>query len=275
MDTISLHMPWTGLTVGLGCVAICFSSERLRPVQRQNLLSLRFNLLYFLPASLLQSVLTPIASVLTIATVNAGGGGLFDLPDSGWRLFPAFFIYLLAMDCGEYIFHRAQHRSAFLWSMHALHHSDVEINASTTIRHYWIEPFIKSLTIYLAVALIFRVGERTLTLYAITTCYNYFSHMNFRLGFGRWSFLINGPQYHRIHHSALPEHRNTNFAGLLPIFDVVFGTYRQPARDEFPPTGLTSHEVPTAPLQALVWPFRGLWSGIRGTRPHADLRRVA
>jgi sterol desaturase/sphingolipid hydroxylase (fatty acid hydroxylase superfamily) len=46
------------------------------------------------------------------------------------------------------------------------------------------------------------------------------------------------PQVHRIHHSIDPVHHNRNFADALPIFDIVFGTYHRPAKEEFPPTGL-------------------------------------
>jgi sterol desaturase/sphingolipid hydroxylase (fatty acid hydroxylase superfamily) len=46
------------------------------------------------------------------------------------------------------------------------------------------------------------------------------------------------PQVHRIHHSVDAEHYNRNFVDALPIFDIVFGTYRRPGRGEFPATGL-------------------------------------
>jgi sterol desaturase/sphingolipid hydroxylase (fatty acid hydroxylase superfamily) len=48
------------------------------------------------------------------------------------------------------------------------------------------------------------------------------------------------PQVHRIHHSIDPQHYNKNFADALPIFDIVFGTYYRPDKEEFPATGLGS-----------------------------------
>jgi sterol desaturase/sphingolipid hydroxylase (fatty acid hydroxylase superfamily) len=46
------------------------------------------------------------------------------------------------------------------------------------------------------------------------------------------------PQVHRIHRSVNAEHHNWNFAELLPIFDIVFGTYHRPIDEKFPATGL-------------------------------------
>jgi sterol desaturase/sphingolipid hydroxylase (fatty acid hydroxylase superfamily) len=86
--------------------------------------------------------------------------------------------------------------------------------------------------------------------------YNYFLHMNLRVGFGRWSAWLNCPQFHRLHHSALPEHLDCNFSQFFPVFDLLFGTYRQPAVDEYPPTGLVNGEKPLTLPDMLLWPWR-------------------
>ena len=142
--------------------------------------------------------------------------------------------------------------------MHSLHHSDSSLNVSTSGRHYWAEHSLKIITIYLVVALIFKTNLTLVAMYGLISIYNYFLHMNVKSGFGRWSALINSPQYHRIHHSALPEHRNCNFAALFPVFDVLFETYRQPRENEYPPTGLDSGAQPSGLAEAILWPLRSL-----------------
>jgi len=71
------------------------------------------------------------------------------------------------------------------------------------------------------------------------------SHANVRLGFGSLgNALIVGPQYHRLHHSI--EHaeipydrtRGCNFAVILPVWDMMFGTRRR--ETAFPPTGVAN-----------------------------------
>ena len=79
---------------------------------------------------IIYAVLYPLSLGLTTLTVNALGGGLIELPTSGAGLAVAIPCYALAMDGGEYLFHRAQHRIPLLWAMHSLHHSDPAVNVS-------------------------------------------------------------------------------------------------------------------------------------------------
>jgi sterol desaturase/sphingolipid hydroxylase (fatty acid hydroxylase superfamily) len=54
------------------------------------------------------------------------------------------------------------------------------------------------------------------------------------LSFGPLNWLIVTPDYHRIHHSATL-HRGKNLAGTFRIWDMMFGTYVDPAtvKEEF------------------------------------------
>ncbi len=239
-------------------VCIALLAERVRPAEAQTLMSARFNLLYMATYGLAQGLIAPTLSVLTVVAINRVGGGWIVLPGAGWSLLWGFALYAITLDFMEYIFHRAQHRFPLMWAMHSFHHSDTAMNASTTGRHFWAENGIKMLTIYLAAGILFRANAAILGMYALLTFYHVFPHMNLRVGFGRWSFLMNSPQYHRIHHSVLEEHFDCNFAGLFPIFDVLSGAYRHPEVDEFPPTGLDTGARPGGLADAIIWPARGL-----------------
>jgi sterol desaturase/sphingolipid hydroxylase (fatty acid hydroxylase superfamily) len=46
---------------------------------------------------------------------------------------------MLAADLIFYWVHRAQHHFEFLWSMHSFHHSDDDVNVTSSYRHYWLE----------------------------------------------------------------------------------------------------------------------------------------
>jgi sterol desaturase/sphingolipid hydroxylase (fatty acid hydroxylase superfamily) len=59
-----------------------------------------------------------------------------------------------------------------------------------------------------------------------------------------------------MHHSALPEHFDCNYAALLPIYDVLGGAYRRPRAGEYPATGLDTGELPHSFVQAVIWPLR-------------------
>src|ERR1700722_8042551 len=125
---------------------------------------------------------TPAAGGLATLAVNAAGGGWIRLPDQGFGLVLGLAGYLAAMDLGEYLFHRAQHAVPALWAMHSLHHSDPAVNVATTTRHFWLESAIKSLTIWLAVGLLFKASPKIVALYGLATLYNMVLHGNLRLG---------------------------------------------------------------------------------------------
>lgn len=144
------------------------------------------------------------------------------------------------------------------------------MNVSTAIRHFWLEQAIKSVSIYLVVSLIFVTSPTIIFIYALVSYYNFFSHMNLRIGFGRF-VLLNSPQNHRIHHSAQLLHRDKNFAGLFPIFDVLGGTHYLPAADEYPATGLGDGDCPVTLTEAVLWPARG---ELRRRRQPAGLKAI-
>lgn len=244
-----------GLAAAGAFIAVGALVEDRFAARRTAATTLGFNLLYYAPASLIQVLLGPAAGGLTVLAVNGLGGGVVALPAQGWGLVLGLAVYFVAMDLGEYVFHRAQHRFPRLWAMHSLHHSDVAFNVSTAIRHFWLETFIKTFTIYLVVGVLFRADPRIVVLYGVLTTYNYFTHMNVRVGFGRWAWVLNAPHYHRRHHSSRPQDHDCNFAAMLPVFDVLTGAYRPPAPDDYPETGI-EEEGPPNVLAALVWPLR-------------------
>jgi len=247
------------MTLMLYCmVLIALLIERLRPAQHQPAHAAGFNLRYTFAFTVVQAIIFPAVSIAASYAANAAGGGWIVLPTTGWSILPAFFAYALTVDFLEYAFHRAQHRVPVLWAMHSFHHSDQTLNESTVNRHYWAEPAIKTLSIFLMAGIIFKPGFPVLLLYNVVSFYNIFSHMNLRIGFGRWSWVVNSPQYHRIHHSARPEHYDCNFAALFPIFDVLFGSYYKPFLNEFPPTGIEGDDRPANLIEAFAWPVRKL-----------------
>lgn len=179
------------------------------------------------------------------------GGSLIDAGAmSFWIALPLFF---LVRDFTEWLFHYAQHRLPWLWAMHSLHHSDPEMTALTTNRHFWGDRLVKALTIWPLATMVMNPTDAIFQVYMVFSLYNYFIHANLKVDFGRWSWLLNGPAYHRRHHSRLPEHYDTNFAALFPIFDVIAGTYRRP--DGWPPCGLD--DAPKSAADLMVWPLRG------------------
>lgn len=168
-----------------------------------------------------------------------------------WAAFP---IFLVVRDLGEYLYHRAQHRVPFLWAMHSLHHSDPEMAALTTQRHFWGDQLVKQLTVWSAALMVISPTPAMVACYGLVSLWNFVVHADLPLDFGRLSWLLNAPGFHRRHHSRLPEHYDSNFAALFPIFDVIAGSYHR--GEGFPPTGL--ERKPTGPGELIIWPL--IWN---------------
>lgn len=146
-----------------------------------------------------------------------------------------------------YWYHRAQHTYAWLWPIHALHHSDRHLNATSSLRTFWVESPIQSFLISLPVSYVTGVDIHAMVLLpSIMSTWLLFTHTNIRLSLGNLTPVVCGPQLHRLHHSILPKDHNLNFAQYFPIIDVVFGTYRGPLKEEFSATGIdhTDTQVP-------------------------------
>ncbi len=241
--------------------------ERLHPAEKgQPRANIALNLIYSIVHFGAIAAEKPLAAAAAATAVGALGGGVIVLPRAGWGLFWAIPLFLLAMDLAEYLFHRAQHAWPFLWAMHSLHHSDPSLNVTTTARHFWIEIAIKVLFVYPFVSMLLLPSPAVLAAYAIASYWNFVPHMNIRLSFGRLSPMLNSPHYHRIHHAADCVYANRNFAALFPVFDVIFGTYHGPEKDEYPATGIGNAEAPTGLLDMIVWPLRRYL----GARPATD-----
>lgn len=166
----------------------------------------------------------------------------------GWL---AVVLFIAVFDLAEYAFHRLQHRVPLLWSMHSLHHSDPEMSALTTSRHFWADPLFKTITVWSAAAMVITPTRAAFAAYAMLGMWNFVTHSQLRIDLGRWSWLLNTPAYHRRHHSSDPAHYDSNFAALFPLWDVLAGDYHRP--DGYPPTGLELR--PRTLGQLLVWPL--------------------
>ena len=189
-------------------------------------------------------------TVYTVITVLDGPALLRGEDLAPWL---AVALYVLVQDFAEWLFHRAQHAVPVLWSMHSLHHSDPEMSALTTTRHFWADRAFKTVTVWSLAAMVIAPTVPALLVYFALSFWNYVAHANLRWDFGWWSWVINSPAYHRRHHSSLPEHYDSNFAALFPVWDVLFGSYNRP--HGYPPTGFERR--PRSLRELVLWPWVG------------------
>jgi sterol desaturase/sphingolipid hydroxylase (fatty acid hydroxylase superfamily) len=253
--------------------------ERLFPaVEHKSLRGWTFNLgtgaLYLAAGTLASGIGALIASIIK----HRLGLGLLDLrlshTETVLGAIAATFLSLFVFDFFYYWWHRSEHKYPALWAIHKLHHLDEGINVSTDNRHHWLEDIGRIPTIALPVAILFTLSPEAGGIVGFFFVpWTIFIHSNLRLQLGPLSWLLDGPQVHRIHHSRLPEHFDRNFAAYFPIWDVVFGTYFHPRRGEFPPTGVADEAAISNFFDGAVLPFRSWYRGCLAPPANADLRR--
>jgi len=249
----------TGIAVlaYLVIIGLALALEQQRPaVPGQGFGDFRLNLALMTAFQAARDVAPLVVGGVALAVVSKAGGGLIKLPAHGWGLLWSCLCLVIVAEFFEYVVHRLQHAVPALWALHSLHHSDTQFNVTTNLRHHWLEPFLRTAVVFPLLGLLIAPPPAAVTFYVTLTAWNFAIHFNYRLDFGRWTVLLNCPAYHRLHHSALPEHRDCNFATLLPVFDWVFGTYRRPLPAEVPPTGIDGAARPLTVIEAVTWPLR-------------------
>jgi sterol desaturase/sphingolipid hydroxylase (fatty acid hydroxylase superfamily) len=137
----------------------------------------------------------------------------------------AFVVYLFVTFV-FYWWHRWRHEVYFFWLIcHQLHHSASRIETITSFYKHPIELVINSIMIAFITFGLFGLsveGSGWLLLYTATG--EYFYHMNVRTP--PWlGYVFQRPEMHRIHHERGRHY--SNFSDL-PVWDMLFGTFRNP-----------------------------------------------
>jgi sterol desaturase/sphingolipid hydroxylase (fatty acid hydroxylase superfamily) len=171
------------------------------------------------------------------------------------------FVPLVLHDFWFYWSHRIEHRVPVLWAFHKLHHSDEVMNTSTWARDHFLQSawraYFSVFTLGMIVDLdLTEAGKAALYSNMFLAGLSLFYHSAIRVRLPWFDRILVTPQVHRIHHSIDPQHYNKNFADALPIFDILFGTYHHPDKEEFPATGLgTEFPAPRSIWSAQLGPL--------------------
>jgi sterol desaturase/sphingolipid hydroxylase (fatty acid hydroxylase superfamily) len=137
-------------------------------------------------------------------------------------------VSVIALDFVGYWEHRLFHAFPPLWRLHALHHSDTDLDVATYVRHHPLEVLIQSLFDAMVV-FTFGFSPESIALFiAISTLVQMIAHGNVELPQTlRWiDNLLVTPELHRLHHSQAFDENNSNFSDTFPLWDRLFGTLR-------------------------------------------------
>jgi sterol desaturase/sphingolipid hydroxylase (fatty acid hydroxylase superfamily) len=157
----------------------------------------------------------------------------------------AWVFALLADDFQYYWFHRTHHEIRVLWAAHVTHHSSQRYNLGTAVRQSWIP--MTSLPFQAPLALLGIDPLMIVTVHGINLIYQFWIHTETidRLP-APIEAVFNTPSHHRVHHASNPIYLDRNYAGILIIWDRLFGTFEP--ETEKPIYGLTKNISSYNPL---------------------------
>lgn len=136
---------------------------------------------------------------------------------------------LAFMDFMLYVWHLLNHEMPFLWRLHRVHHSDLNMDVSTATRFHIGELLISAV---IKISLIFFLGADLLGVVifesALVLCAQ-FHHSSLRVP--KWLetvlwILFVPPSMHRIHHSVKILERDTNYGTIFSLWDRILGTLK-------------------------------------------------
>lgn len=145
-------------------------------------------------------------------------------------------VALVVVDFIVYWIHRSQHTYALLWRTHAWHHSIEQMYWFAGFRTSFFHSLLNNVPQVIVPVALFKLTPAEAGIgYSLGLLIQFVEHTNWRLTFGPLDWLLVTPDYHRIHHAATL-HRGKNLAGTFRIWDLLFGTYVDPAtlREDFP-----------------------------------------
>lgn len=169
---------------------------------------------------------------------------------------PAWLQFLEAVliaDVAQYWGHRAAHQVPFLWRFHKVHHSIEQMDWLAAGRLHPLDAvFTRSVTI-LPLYLLGFTSSTFGAYLGFVVLHAIFIHANVRFRFGPVRWVTTTPEFHHWHHADEPAAVNKNFAGNLPVLDVLFGTAHLPSR--IPAAYGMGERAPDGYVAQMRWPF--------------------
>ncbi|WP_104733912.1 sterol desaturase family protein [Hanstruepera ponticola] len=186
---------------------------------------------------------------------------IFTIPIAWW----SFILIFFADDLSYYCFHRISHECRLFWASHVVHHSSQHYNLSTALRQTWSGGFY-SFIFWLWMPLVGFHPAMILLQMSISLLYQFWIHTEAINKMPQWfEAIFNTPSHHRVHHGSNPIYLDRNHAGILIIWDKLFGTFQPELSDEKVTYGLVKNINTFNPIKIafIEWynMFKDMFSG--------------
>lgn len=171
---------------------------------------------------------------------------LFNVPFTAGTFLLAFVLE----DCRYYWWHRISHRSRWFWASHVVHHSSQHFNLSTNLRQSWTSQFSGLILLSVPLAYVGFSPALVGLAFTLNLMYQFWIHTEAVDRLPNWfEWWLNTPSHHRVHHASNPRYLDANYAGVLMLWDRMFGTFVAEQRQEPPCYGLVKNLATFNPIR--------------------------
>jgi sterol desaturase/sphingolipid hydroxylase (fatty acid hydroxylase superfamily) len=206
-----------------------------------------------LGGALAELILLGATALATAHLVGAAGVGVWP---RAWPFAAQAALAIVLADGLEVLRHIAFHRWPRLWRIHALHHAGDRLHVAKSGRNHLLEMPTRGLFVFAPLALLGAPPETLLAYTAATTVLGPIAHANLDLRIPDFLHrIVLTPQVHRIHHARRVDLALHNYANVLPLWDLLFGTFLDPSGRERPAAGLDEDPNPPGFLAQILAPF--------------------
>ena len=140
-------------------------------------------------------------------------------PHSVW----VWIVAALMNDHFYYWEHRFLHETHIGWAAHQVHHSSEDFNLATGVRQSMVQKFF-SPPFYIPMALLGIAPQLFMIHLGVSLIYQFWIHTELFDGFGPvYNYFFNVPKHHQVHHGINPHCVDKNYAGVLIIWDRIYG----------------------------------------------------
>jgi len=178
------------------------------------------------------------------------------IPSTFWSEWPVWakaLLIILVYDFCKYWIHRYLHGS-WRWPMHAVHHSDPDLNYLSWSRGHFLELIFSACALIATTTWLGMAPKDIYLIGLIMALHQYYIHSKLDWGHGFLRYFIASPRFHRWHHVNTPEAYDKNFAEVFPFWDKIFGTYYCPGPAYDMKTGIPENPGDNF-LKLIAYPF--------------------
>lgn len=194
----------------------------------------------------------------------------FRLFDLGWTL-PVLVACFFAEDLAYYWFHRIAHERRWFWASHVVHHSSQHYNLTTALRQTWTGTLGLSFIFWLPLVFIGFPPLMVFMFSAFSLIYQFWIHTELIDRMGPFEWVMNTPSHHRVHHAINPTYLDANYAGVLIIWDRMFGTFIAEDKKEPPRYGIVSQLGTFNPFRVAFHEWLGIARDVSGAKSLRDV----